>query len=142
MSNEQAIASGAKHVEETEHMQAGLETPGDLAAGNHNMVGHVDAGHLTAGQTDTPLGEASLAMFAQGNSVHVRIGSPTNSSELYEGTFESADEANTAMLEANILSSEQVPDPGKVAGTGIKLSGLTSQQLQNAGLKRKVNATL
>ena len=56
MTNAQAIASGAKRVEETDHMQAGLETPGDLSAGNHNIVGHVDGDDLTAGQSDTRLG--------------------------------------------------------------------------------------
>ena len=142
MTSKQDIESGAKHVEETEHMQAGLETPGDLAAGDSNMVSHVDGEHLTAGQSDTMLGEAVLAMLQQGNSVQVRVGSPTNTSELYEGRYESADEANTAMLDAGILKPEQVSDTNVVAGTGIHLRGLSSQQLQNAGLQRKSNSTM
>lgn len=137
MTNEQEIASGAKRVEETEHMQANLETPGDLSAGDHNI-----AQNLTAGQSDTKLGEATLGMFQKGNLVQVRVGSATNSSELYEGTFESADEANTAMIDADVLQASQIADISKVAGTGIKISGLSSQQLENAGLKRRVNATL
>lgn len=137
MTNEQEIASGAKRVEETEHMQANLETPGDLAIGERNI-----AEHLTAGKSDTKLGEATLGMFQKGNLVQVRVGSATNSSELYEGTFESADEANTALLDADILKASQVADLSQLAGTGIKISGLSSQQLENAGLKRRVNTTL
>ncbi len=142
MTNEQNIASGAKHVEETDHMQASLETPADLAVGDQNIVGHVDAEHLTAGQSDTPLGQATLGMFQHGTSVQVRIGSPTNSSELYEGLYDSAEDANAAMLDADILKPEQVPDSTKVAGTGLRISGLSSQQLESAGLKRKMNATI
>ncbi len=142
MTTKQDIASGAKHVEEVDHMEAGLETPGDLAAGDSNLVSHVDAEHLTAGQSDTMLGEAVLSMLQQGSSVQVRIGSPTNTSELYEGRYESADEANTAMLDAGILKPDQVSDTNAVAGTGIHLTGLSSQQLQDAGLQRKNNSTM
>ncbi len=142
MTMKQDIASGAKRVEETEHMQAGLETPADLATGNHNMVSHVDAEHLTAGQSDTTLGEVVFGMFQHGSSVQVRIGSPTNTAELYEGMYESADEANTAMLDAGILRADQVSSTDKLAGTGIHLKGLSSQQLQDAGLSRKSNSTM
>lgn len=137
MTNEQEIASGAKRVEEKDHMQAGLETPGDLAVGDRDI-----AEHLTAGQSDTKLGEATLGMFQKGNMVQVRVGSATNSSELYEGTFDSADEANTALLEEKILQAAQVTDMTKVAGTGIHIIGLSSQQLERAGLKRKMNPTI
>ena len=137
MTTKQDIASGAKRVEELDHMQAGLETPSDLSAGERPVQDS-----LTAGKSNTLLGEVTLAMFQQGSSVHVRVGSPTNSSELYEGTFDSADEANTAMVEANILRSDQIADTTKVVGTGIHISGLSSQQLENAGLQRKVNATM
>ena len=142
MTMKQDIASGAKRVEETEHMQASLETPGDVAIGNNNIVGHVDAQHLTAGQSDTVLGTVTLGMFQMGNTVHVRVGSPTNSSELYEGVYDSAEDANVALIDAGILQRNMITDVVQLAGTGIKLNGLTSQQLEGAGLKHKVNATL
>lgn len=142
MTTKQDIASGARRVEETEHMAAGLETPGDLAARDLNMVSHVDAEKLTAGPSDTPLGEAVLGMFQKGNSVQVRIGSPTNSAELYEGTFDSAEDANAALIDAGILQQSQIANPADLAGTGIHVTGLTTHQLEGAGIKRKSNPTI
>ena len=66
----------------------------------------------------------------------VRVGNAHNSTELYEHAFESAEDANEAMLDAGILTKDQVPDPTKPAGTGLTLTGITVQQLEAAGLKR------
>lgn len=137
MTMKQELASGAKRVEELEHMQGGLETPADLSTDDNNI-----AEELTAGQSDTQLGEVTLGMFQRGSSVQVRLGSATNSSELYEGIFDSADEANTELLAAGILRADQVANVSEIVGTGIHIRGLSSNQLQKAGLKRKVNATL
>ncbi len=137
MTTKQDLASGAKRVEELDHLQSGLETPGDLATGDRHLEDN-----LTAGQSDTPLGAVVLSMLQKPTTVQVRVGSPTNSSELYEGVYDSADEANTALLDAGVLTQEQVPDINAVAGAGLKLGQLTSQQLENAGLKRKSNPTI
>ncbi len=78
----------------------------------------------------------TLTMFTQGASTRVRVGNPHNASELYELAFDSAEEANVAMLEAGILTPAQVPDPTKLAGTGIALESITIEQLEAGGLKR------
>lgn len=75
-------------------------------------------------------------MFASGSSIRVRIGNPHVPSELYECVYESADAANTAMLDSSILQREQIADMAKPAGAGIELFALTAQQLEAAGLKR------
>ena len=46
------------------------------------------------------------------------------------------------MLDNGILTPDQVPDPSKVAGTGIPISGVTVEQLEAAGLKRRATSTL
>ena len=125
-----AIQSGALKVEETEHMAAGLSEPRDISA---KEVAEEDG---SGAPLKTALGEMTLSMFVQGGSVRVRVGNAHNASELYEGVFDSADEANSAMLDAGILTASQVPDVAEPAGTGIALVGITVQQLEEAGLKR------
>ena len=41
----------------------------------------------------------TLSMFEKGQYVRVRVGSLHNATELYEHAYDSADEANTALLE-------------------------------------------
>ena len=139
MTNEQdkAIASGAKHVEQTQYLTAGLESPRDVSIEEREPEGG-----LPGGPVKTALGELTLSMFQQGQSVRVRIGNAHNSSELYERVFPSADEANDALLQADILTDAQVPDPTQLAGMGIVLASVTAEQLESAGLKRHGVSTL
>lgn len=90
----------------------------------------------------TPLGSMTLSMFQKGQYVRVRVGSPHNPTELYEHGFDTADEANTALLDAGILSEAQVPDSEQIVGTGIRLEEVTAEQLEHAGLKRHVGGNL
>ncbi len=90
----------------------------------------------------TALAEMTLSMFVQGSSTRVRVGNRHNASELYEFAFDSADAANTAMLDAGVLTRAQVAEMSEPAGTGISLSGITVEQLEAAGLKRKGASTL
>ena len=130
------VRSGAAHVEETEHLEAGLTAPGETSMENRALEDRVQEPMLK-----TELAELTLSMFTQGAATRVRVGNPHNSSELYEYAFESADEANTAMLNAGILSKDQVEDMNVPAGTGIRLSGITVEQLEGAGLKRSGAST-
>jgi hypothetical protein len=132
-----AIRSGAAHVEKTEHHEAGLTVPGEASTENRALEDRVDEPMLK-----TELADLTLSMFTQGAATRVRVGNPHNSSELYEYAFESADEANTAMLDAGILRRDQVEDVNAPAGTGIALSGITVEQLEGAGLKRRGASTL
>lgn len=93
-------------------------------------------------QVRTPLGKMTLSMFEKGQSVRVRIGSAYNVTELYEHAYDSADEANTALLDAGILTEAQVPDATQIAGTGIELSQVTAEQLERAGLKKHLSSNL
>lgn len=95
-----------------------------------------------AGQVRTPLGGMTLSMFEKGQYVRVRVGSAHNATELYEHAYTSADEANTALLEAGILTTDQVPDTSRLAGTGIQLSEVSAEQLEDAGLKRHLSSNL
>jgi hypothetical protein len=133
----QDIESGARQVEAAEHMAAGLTEQADLSINEREPEED-----LAGGPVETMLGELTLSMFQQGQTVRVRVGNATAPSELYEAIFESADEANTALLDANILTPEQVPDVTQVAGTGIHVSGLSAEQLKAAGLKRHQVSTL
>ncbi len=128
--NDEAIRSGARQVEEAEQLAHGYETPA-----NESIV---EVAEEDGGQAPvkTALAGLTLSMFEQGASTHVRVGNPHNASELYELAFDSPDEANNAMLDAGILTAEQVPDPSRPAGTGIALTGITVEQLEAAGLKR------
>lgn len=94
------------------------------------------------GQVRTPLGAMTLSMFEKGQYVRVRVGSAHNPTELYEHAYESADEANTALIAAGILTTEQVPDSSKLAGTGIHLEHVTAEQFEEAGLKRHLSSNL
>ncbi|MGI4831561.1 MAG: hypothetical protein ACRYFU_25770 [Janthinobacterium lividum] len=95
-----------------------------------------------AGQVRTPLGALTLSMFEKGQYVRVRVGSAHNATELYEYAYASADEANTALIEAGILTKDQVPDPLELAGTGIQLNDVSAEQLEKAGLKRHLGSNL
>lgn len=132
-----AIRTSAAHVEETEHLAAGLTMPGEISTENRALEDRVDEPMLK-----TELANLTLSMFTQGAATRVRIGNPHNSSELYEYAFESADQANTAMLDAGILRKDQVTDMNTPAGTGVALSGITVEQLEGAGLKRRGASTL
>lgn len=138
MANEQdqAIQSGARQVEEREHLAAGMEQPRDVS---------IDEREPESGKDEpvkTELGEMTLSMFQQGQSVRVRVGNAHNSVEMYEHAFERVDEANSALLDAGILRAEQVPDVAELAGTGVVLTGVTAEQLEQAGLKRHGSSSL
>ena len=96
----------------------------------------------TADQVSTPLGTMTLSMFEKGQYVRVRVGSPHNATELYEHAFDSIDEANTALLDAGILTKAQVPDPLQLARTGIDRQGVTPNKQEEAGLKRHRSSNL
>ncbi len=127
------IRSGAAHVEEQEHLAAGLSSPQPDSDDETNAALE-DRVHEPMLKTELP--HLALSMFASGQSIRVRVGNPHAPSELYECVYESADEANTAMLDNGILTNQQIPDMAKPAGTGIELPMLTAQQLEAAGLKR------
>ena len=127
---EDAIESGARQVEQSEQLEHGYSTPHDDAA--VEVMAEEPAGE----PVKTELANLTLTMFEQGSSTRVRVGNAHNASELYELAFDTADEANSAMLDAGILTAEQVPDVSRPAGTGIVLTGITLEQLQAAGLKR------
>ena len=129
-----AIVSGAQHVDETEQLAHGYEATRDPGASELNEE--------DSAPTETHLANLTLSMFPQGSSIRVRVGNPNASSELYEHAFPTADEANSAMLDAGILTPEQVPDINAPAGTHIELTGITVQQLERAGLKRHGASTL
>ena len=94
------------------------------------------------GSLETELGEVYLSMFNQNGQVRVRVGNEQRLAEMYEAIFESADEANNALLDANVLTPEQVKDPASLAGTHIELHNITVQMLEAAGLKRHGTSTL
>lgn len=137
MTNEQnkKAASGAEQVEEQEHLASGTEIPETSATEQSKPS-------IEGESTRTQLGRMTLSMFTKGQYVRVRVGDAHNSTELYEHAFDSADEANTALLEAGILTPEQVPDATEPAGTGIILESVTAEQLEEAGLKRHLGSSL
>lgn len=132
-----AIRSGAAHIEETDHLAAGLTVPAGSSTENLALEDRVDEPMLK-----TELADLTLSMFTQGASTRVRVGNPHNSSELYEYAFDSADEANNAMLDGGILTHDQIPDISQPSGTGIPLTGITVEQLEAAGLKRHGASTI
>jgi hypothetical protein len=134
-SRDPAIRSGAAHVEETEYLAAGLTVPRDTSAAE------LDINEFNTATPETELADLTLSMLTQGSSTRVRVGNPRNASELYEYAFDSVDEANTAMLDNRILTSDQVSDLSKPAGSGIPVTGVTVQQLEAAGLKRRATST-
>lgn len=97
---------------------------------------------FSEGQVRTPLGAMTLSMFAKGQYVRVRVGAAHNATELYEHAFDSAEEANTALIDAGILSKEQVPDLSQLVGTGIQLPEVTAEQLEHAGIKKHLSSNL
>ena len=125
------IRSGASHVEETEQLASGLSDPRPNAQEE-----------IEDPTRETALADLTLSMFQQGSSTRVRVGNAHNSSEFYESSYDSADAANNAMLDAGILTSDQVPKISKPAGTGILLGGITVEQLLASGLKRHGTSTL
>ena len=125
--------------------QGKAQQPGDteIAAHHNTSSGKREVISDVAGSSvHTPLGSMTLSMFAKGQFVRVRIGAAHNAAELYEHAYASADEANTALLEAGILTEDQVPDPLKVVGTGIQLNDVTAEQLEHAGLKKHLGSSL
>ena len=128
---EETIRSGASHVEETEQLASGLSDP--------RINAQEEIEDVTG---ETALADLTLSMFTQGASTRVRIGNAHNSSEFYEASYDSADAANNAMLDAGILTSDQVPKVSEPAGTGITVNGVTAEQLLASGLKRHGTSTL
>ena len=132
-----AIRSGAQHVDQTEQLSAHQSAPRDVSAKESQPEERLGEPPIR-----TELTNVTLSMFEQGKQVRVRVGNAHNASELYEQMYASADEANTAMLDGDILSDEQVPDPTALAGTSIPLTGITTEKLLAAGLKRRGGDTL
>ena len=128
---EESIRSGAAHVDETEQLASGLSDPRQDAPEE-----------IEDPAAETVLAELTLSMFTQGSSTRVRVGNAHNSSEFYESSYDSADAANTAMLDAGILTKAQVKNIAEPAGTGIALDDITVEQLMAAGLKRHGTSTL
>jgi hypothetical protein len=125
------IRSGASHVDETEQLASGLSDP------RHNAQEEIEDP-----TRKTALADLTLSMFTQGSSIRVRVGNAHNSSEFYEPSYDSADAANNAMLDAGILTKDQVQNLSQPAGTGILVSGITVEQLLGSGLKRHGTSTL
>ena len=132
-----AIRSGARHVDETEQLTAGFSAPRDVSAAESTPEDRFGQPPIL-----TELTDVTLSMFPQGNTVRVRVGNAHNASELYEQIYSSAEEANTAMLEGNILSADQVPDLTQPAGTSLPLKNITTEKLVSAGLKRRQASTI
>ena len=128
--SDEAIRSGARQVNESEELAHGYSAQKD------ESVVEVAPEEPVGEPVKTALANLTLSMFEQGASTRVRVGNPHNASELYELAFDSADAANSAMLDAGILTADQVPDTSKPAGTGIALGAVTLEQLEAAGLKR------
>ena len=133
----QAVESGARQVDQRQQMAAGYETPKDVSVAEREP----EAG-LPGGPVKTEMGTMQLSMFAQNGQVRVRVGDAHNGSEMWEGIFGTAEEANAALVDAGVLAKEQVKDSTEVVGTGVVLDGLTVEQLEEAGLKRHGVATL
>ncbi len=129
--------SGIAHVEEQQHLAAGLSSPRSDSDDTTNVALEDRVGSGTQEpMLKTELPHLVLSMFASGASIRVRVGNPHAPSELYECVYESADEANTALLDNGVLRQDQIADMAEPAGTGIELPTLTAQQLEAAGLKR------
>lgn len=118
-------------------MAAGYSTPHDVSVSESQPEDRVNQPPI-----ETELLNVTLSMFEQAGQVRVRVGNAHNASELYEQIYASAGEANTAMLEGDILTDKQVPDLTKVAGTNLPLTGITTEKLTAAGLKRRNADTL
>jgi hypothetical protein len=125
------IRSGASHVDETEQLASGLSDP------RQNPQEEIEDP-----TRETALADLTLSMFRQGSSIRVRVGNAHNSSEFYESSYDSADAANNAMLDAGILTKDQVSSIFEPTGTGILVSGVTTEQLVRSGLKRHGTSTL
>lgn len=134
---QQAVESGAKQVDQRQQMAAGYETQRD-----DSIQEREPESGLPGGPVGTAMGPLTLSMFAQGQSVRVRVGDAHNGSEMFEGVFDSVEEANEALVGAGVLSAEQVGDGTEPVGTGIRLEQVTAEQLEAAGLKRHGVATL
>ena len=128
--NDQALQSGADQVDQAEQLAHGYSAPHD------ESVVELTEEEPFGAPVKTELANLTLTMFTQGASTRVRVGNAHNASELYEHAFDSPDEANAAMLDAGILTPDQVPDASKPAGTGVPLTNITLEQLQSAGLQR------
>ncbi len=131
-----AIRSGASRVDEQQQISAGYSTPHDVSVSES-----VPENRSGQPPIETSLPNVTLSMFEHGSEIRVRVGNVHNASELYEQIYSSVEEANTAMIEGDILSADQVPDLGKLAGTGLPLEGITTEKLVNAGLKRRQATT-
>lgn len=117
-------------------MAAGLEQPRDAGAGEREPEKGFDGGPVK-----TAMGSMRLSMLEHGHGVQVRVGDARNSTEIYEGVFDTADEAYEALLGAEVLRSEQVPDRSQMLGAGVELEGVTAEELGEAGLKRRGGTT-
>ena len=88
----------------------------------------LDINEFNTATPEPELADLTLSMLTQCSSTRLRVGNPRNASEFYEYAFDSVDEANTAMLDDRILTSDQVSDLSKPAGPGISVTGVTVQQ--------------
>ena len=103
---QEAIRSGAQHLEETEHLAAGLSQPRDLSAVEIAPEDGSDGANLK-----TALRDVTLSMFIQGESTRVRIGNPHNASELYEQVYASPKRQTSPCSTAQSLPPTRSPTP-------------------------------
>lgn len=140
--SQQALVSGALHVDETEHLASGLEQgPENPSAPTleerevHEGVSHDDVRTIP--------GKLLLTMLRQGSGVQVRVGSPTEPTSTYEGMFDSPEDAHAALRDAGVLTEAQSPDRSQLAGPGLELDNVSTSQLSEAGLQHlRSNSTL
>ena len=133
-----AISSGARHVDESQHLATGLEQ----AVPARSLEEQQLSSGVSREQVTTTPGDLVLSMLSQGDRVQVRVGSSFNAAETFEAVFDSAEDANSALIDAGVLTPEQSPNPSQLAGKGIALHGISTQQLVEAGLRQRSTPSL
>lgn len=131
----QTFTSGALHVDETEHLASGLEQ------GSEQHTATMQERSVNEGvrhdQVRTVPGKLLLTMLRHGSGVQVRVGSPSEPTNTYEGLFDSTEDAHAALRDAGVLTEAQSPDTSELAGTGIELEDVSTSQLSAAGLQHR-----
>ena len=126
------LASGARHVDETEHLASGLEES-PMAP---TLQEREFRDGVTHDEVRTVPGKLVLTMLQNGSRVQVRVGSPYEPSNTFEGLFDSPEDAHTALRDAGVLTAEQSPDSSQLP-TGLELENVSTSQLGEAGLQHR-----
>lgn len=129
---QETLASGASHVEETQHLASGLEDSSTPSLEEREISEGV-----TQDEVRTVPGKLLLTMLRQGSGVQVRVGSPTEPSNTYEGRFDSPEEAHAALRDAGVLTEAQSPDISQLPAPGLELNDVSTGQLSEAGLEHR-----